>query len=82
MPYIEKDRRIDLDEGEAPQTEGELNYAITQLCLDYLFDLNPDPGYADYNKIIGVLEGVKLEFYRREVANYEDKKIEENGDVY
>ena len=82
MPYIEKERRIDLDAGEAPLSVGELNYALTQLCVDYLFEENPEPTYSDYNDIIGVLESVKLEFYRRMVTPYEDKKLMENGDVY
>jgi len=30
----------------------------------------------------GVLENVKQEMYRRLAAPYEDKKAEENGDVY
>jgi len=49
------------------------------LCLDYL---PPKPSYSDYNALVGVLECAKLEFYRRAVAAYEDKKIKENGDVY
>jgi predicted DNA-binding protein with PD1-like motif len=40
------------------------------------------PSYHNYNKAIGVLESVKLEFYRREVASYENKKIKENDDIY
>jgi hypothetical protein len=31
--------------------------------------------------LIGMLECAKLELYRRSVANYEDEKILENGDV-
>ena len=38
--------------------------------------------YSDYNEVVGLLESVKLEFYRRMVANYEDSKIIVNGDVY
>lgn len=34
------------------------------------------------NSGIGALEAAKLEFYRRVVAPYEDKKIFDNGDVY
>ena len=37
--------------------------------------------YADINSAIGVLECAKLELYRRQAAPYEDKKIEENGEV-
>lgn len=32
--------------------------------------------------ILGAAEGAKMEFYRRVAAPYEDKKREENGDVY
>lgn len=80
MPYIVKERRIQVDPCEiSPRDVGELNYAITQLVLQYL---PPDPRYSDYNSVVGVLESAKLEFYRRAVAKYEDVKIKENGDVY
>ncbi len=58
--------------------EGELNYFITSL-LKYTYK---NPNYCTYNRIIGLLECIKLEFYRRAVSMYEDKKIKENGDVY
>lgn len=58
-------------------SEGDLNYAITRLCLAEV----PET-YADYNALIGVLECAKQEFYRRAVATYEDEKLIENGDVY
>lgn len=38
--------------------------------------------YQGINDIIGALEGAKAEFQRRKVADYEDTKIAENGDVY
>jgi len=38
--------------------------------------------YSNVNEIIGALECIKLELYRRVAAPYEDLKIEENGDVY
>lgn len=84
MPYIDKARRDELDDDRIednyhPINVGELNYAITQLVLDYL---PPHPRYSDYNSVVGVLESAKLEFYRRAVSVYEDKKIKENGDVY
>jgi hypothetical protein len=37
--------------------------------------------YYHINKAIGVLECIKLEFYRRVAAPYEDVKIKESGDV-
>ncbi|KKN22756.1 hypothetical protein LCGC14_0911920 [marine sediment metagenome] len=80
MPYIPPRDRAMLDNGlRKPVTPGELNYRITQFILDYAGD---DPTYSVYNEVVGVLECVKLELYRREIASYEDKKKEENGDVY
>lgn len=80
MPYI-KQTRIDelMQEGEVPQTAGELNFFITNLCLEYI---NERKSYEIYNSVVGALESCKLEFYRRMVVPYEETKIEENGDVY
>lgn len=81
MPYIKQFDRDGLNRGDwSPSNAGELNYAITRLILDYM-DIS-DANYHDYNEVVGVLESVKLEFYRRSVVPYEDKKIGENGDVY
>jgi hypothetical protein len=79
MPYITQERQHALA-FNAPETPGDLNYAITTLCLDWLAETGKS--YADYNTVVGVLESAKLEFYRRAVAKYEDQKIKENGDVY
>jgi hypothetical protein len=79
MPYVTKQSRKELDAGAVPNKVGELNYCITKLVNRFL---GIGPGYSDYNDVIGVLECAKLEMYRRAVAPYEDKKIEENGDVY
>lgn len=78
MPYIPvKDRMRAL---ERPETVGELNYAITTLITDWLDD---EPlSYKRLNGAFGALECAKLELYRRMVAPYEDRKCEENGDVY
>ena len=56
---------------------GHMNYIITRLILE----TNPK-NYKEFNAIIGVLESVKMELYRRKIAPYEDIKIKENGDVY
>lgn len=58
---------------------GDLNYLITQLCLQYL--KQTDGRYQHHNDVVGAIEGAKLEFYRRATAVYEDSKIESNGDV-
>ena len=60
-------------------SSGEINYLITKI-IDRQLGFNPK--YEDYNRMIGILEAVKLEFYRRQVAEYENKKKKENGDVY
>lgn len=78
MPYIKQEDRTF---GELPQplSAGELNYVFTLLSIDYWE--NGGQNYQAFNDIMGALEGCKLELYRRRVAPYEDKKIEENGDV-
>lgn len=80
MPYIPKSLRACLDDGTIePINPGDLNYKITSICLDYL-DVLP-PSYRAMNEIIGVLECVKQEFYRRVVVPYKEQKILENGDI-
>ncbi len=97
MPYIKKQHRDELDDIIKPLSgmirevvvedsgvtysqidPGLLNYSITKLILETGFK----PSYSEYNKIIGVLECAKLEFYRRAVSVYEEGKIVQNGDVY
>ena len=85
MPYIKKELREILDLpiktlSNQINTTGSLNYCITKLCLDFLN--RAIINYTSLNEIIGVLECAKLEFYRRMLNLYEDKKRLENGDVY
>jgi len=80
MPYIDKkDRELFDERAYEPETAGELNYCITNLCVEFL---PKTPSYEDYNTIIGALECAKQEFYRRAVVPYEETKIIKNGDVY
>jgi len=58
------------------EVDGELNYVVTRM-LNEVYPLR----YFHINKAIGVLECIKLEYYRRVAAPYEDKKIQESGDV-
>ena len=85
MPYIKKDDRKVFDEclyelSNTVWTEGDLNYCITMLLKLYLE--REGLCYKNINRLMGVLECTKQEFYRRAAAPYEDKKIFENGDVY
>jgi len=80
MPYINQDRRDDVVHTWDYKTAGEFNYAVTKM-ITYYIEKNGE-SYQTYNDIMGALEGIKLELYRRKIAPYEDKKIKENGDVY
>jgi ribosomal protein S3AE len=58
------------------EIDGELNYVVTKI-LKEIYPLR----YFHINKAIGVLECIKLEYYRRVAAPYEDLKITEAGDI-
>ena len=84
MPYIDKEDRKkfdDLIDALSPHiyTAGELNYVLTRIAHEY-FSIGPK-NYGALNEIIGAVECMKLEFVRRVVSPYEDKKAESNGDV-
>jgi len=95
MPYIKQELREALDSYienlsceinplcSEDEIEGILNYIITNL-LDSVMKQdfeNEKWRYKYINRVIGVLECVKLEFYRRLAAPYEDKAIAKNGDI-
>ena len=83
MPYIKQDDRRVVDivlEVPVMENAGELNYVLTRVIKDYLDQFGKS--YRTMNDIVGALESAKVEFQRRIVAPYEDKKIDENGDVY
>lgn len=89
MPYIPKEDRVILDylifdltarilakEGLA----GRLNYSVSSM-INIILE-KEGMSYSKVNEIIGSLECIKQELYRRIAAPYEEKKILENGDVY
>ncbi len=92
MPYIKQEDRkpkdfhiIDLV-GKC-DTVGDLNYSISKLIHLWMTKQESSKGskyearYATHNAAIGVLECAKLELYRRLTAPYEDKVMNENGDL-
>lgn len=89
MPYIVKGNRKPIDKFVSQATHedlniahmlpGDLNYLITQLLLAACKDRN---SYTAYNELMGVLECVKQEFYRRQVVPYENEKRLINGDAF
>ncbi|GAJ01059.1 unnamed protein product [marine sediment metagenome] len=83
MPYIPKERRKHFDfkidslavELETLGITGNLNYVLFRLAKKLCHR------YKDYAAFEGDCQQSLKEIYRRQVAPYEDKKIEENGDV-
>ncbi len=88
MPYIKQEDRKKFEHILAEFFRLDHLYAISVGDMNYLITtiidmkLGKNPHYSDFNAIIGVLECVKLELYRRRISKYEDKKWTENGDVY
>ena len=94
MPYIKEEARVFLDEcienmiqcltegnqltdDEFLSILGEINYSFSRILAGSM-------GKTSYSKIAmitGVLENIKQEFYRRIAEPYENKKINENGDI-
>ena len=87
MPYIKQVNRSHIDHEIEMLAEklkdlgdrGSLNYAITCLCHYYIKDHGLS--YGTTSDVKGVLGDVYDEFCRRVQFPYEDKKIEENGDI-
>lgn len=88
MPYIlpserTKFNKVITDAIEALEQNGkfkvgELNFLVSSIIWE-LFRRNKS--YQTANDIVGVLECVKLEAYRRQFADYEKLKCSENGDL-
>ena len=80
MPYIEPYERQELDFIVSSMShlriDGDLNYVLFALCKRFI-----EPGYNNYKNFCGELRQCATEIERRLLASYEDRKIEENGDV-
>jgi hypothetical protein len=59
------------------ESAGVMNYCITRIINKMMGDIS----YSKIAVMTGVLENIKQEFYRRAAAPYEDRKINQNGDV-
>jgi len=80
MPYIPQNRRKKAGESVFNCKDlGELCYHITDDILGYMGN---SPHWQDYAGILGMLESIKMEIYRRLIADHEDVAIERNGDVF
>jgi len=88
MPYIKQNDRQHLDEALVQRARllitnedlspGDLNYIISTIIWK---SFEKQMNYSKANELVGVLECVKQEFYRRQVVPYEEEKIGENGDL-
>lgn len=84
MPYIKKIDREKFEESLHDiainiKSKGEFNYCIYKLMK--LFIYYNKENYDNYATCMSSVVGALLEFNRREISEYEDRKIEENGDV-
>ena len=77
-PAIQKLVQVITNNNSTKLKPGDLNYVISRIMWE-AFQKNPS--YTFGNELMGVVECVKQEFYRRMLAPYEDEKIKENGDL-
>ena len=85
MPYIKQEDRkqfhyLLLPHNAGPSTPGEFNYCVSAFADRYLNTYGVT--YRSINELVGALECVKLELYRRVAVQYENQKCADNGDVY
>lgn len=92
MPYIPNKRREVLDQyvnGLADYIKetnlesswlGDTNYVITRLLMRLVQTFGP-MRYWMAVSLLGTLEAVKIEIFRRAIGPYENKQQEINGDV-
>lgn len=88
MPYIPKEDRIKYNKGlleilhQLEQNKwhpGHFNYIVSVL-LNRWFEY--EGNYRTVNEILGVLDCIGKEFYRKKAVPYEENKEKENGRVY
>jgi hypothetical protein len=87
MPYIPEENRAIFDKVvrkcirnmPIDTSYGEMNYLLTSILGTFIQQNGVN--YSTLQSVIGLLECVKLELYRRVVSMYEEEKIDANGDV-
>jgi len=82
MPYIKQERRPDCDIVVKVMKEmkvvanGDLNYILYKFCKESV-----EPSYNNYKNFIGELHECAHEIRRRILSEYENEKIQSQGDV-
>jgi hypothetical protein len=85
MPYInQKERKVYeqvlVDMLNLPaMNPGQLNYVLTIICKEYMYKNGTH--YKTINDVIGVLNCVQHEMYRRVAVPYENDMMIINGDI-
>ncbi|MFA5599147.1 MAG: hypothetical protein WDA06_00985 [Phenylobacterium sp.] len=90
MPYIKEERKNELDVNKEINSiakslkdnnwgTGDFNYVISRIAWLLVKD---NISYKTLSKARAAMNDASIEFYRRLMADYEDKKAEENGDVF
>jgi len=80
MPYIPLIDRYNARGN--PQDEGELAYSLTMLYVDWFRAKAKKRKFKTMASLVGVIVLSLLEFWRRVVVPYEQKKCDEEGDVF
>jgi len=87
MPYVKQEDRgkldviVDLMKSLKIKANGDLNYILFKFCKETIGPVTDQQSYNTYKNFRGELMEIRDEIGRRFLAPYEDKKIEENGDV-
>lgn len=90
MPYVKREKRPKLDlvvelmhelqfdakPEHGVKADGDLNYILFAYCRRHI-----KPSYNNYKNYCGELRQCATEIERRLLANYENGKMLENGDV-
>lgn len=82
MPYIKEEGRKSMDRIVSlmamlgVEANGDLNYILFKYCKYCI-----EPSYNNYKNFCGELRQCATEIERRLLAQYEDKKKDDNGDV-
>ncbi len=91
MPYIEDRDKIVYEQGLNEITDafarvgagdGDLNYVLTKVAIAWLLYHQPPYNYSLRSAVMKAFTCAGFEWYERVMRPYEDKKREENGEVY
>jgi hypothetical protein len=81
--YIREETQQALIEGRIPADAEELSYFLMMCILNYLEGNKKDEkNIANHLEILGVLEMLKIEFYRRFSTPVQEAKIINTGDIF